>query len=72
MSRALKAKIMVVEDEKTASLDVQKILQNLGHTVTSIAFPGGEALKKLERLEKTSKLKNLKDIVGNKGLAAGL
>jgi PAS domain S-box-containing protein len=65
MSRALKTNVVVVEDEKIASLNVQKILQNWGHTVTSISFPGGEALKKLERLEKISKLKNLKDIVGN-------
>ncbi|NOR21480.1 MAG: response regulator, partial [Candidatus Aminicenantes bacterium] len=54
---------MVVEDEKTAALDIQKILQNLGHTVTSIAFSGEEALKELGRLEK---LKNLKSLDGNK------
>jgi signal transduction histidine kinase len=63
MSRAFKAKIMVVEDEKTAALEIQKILQNLGHTVISIALSGEEALKELERLEK---LKNLKSLDGNK------
>jgi len=63
MSKAFKAKIMVVEDEKIVALDIKKILQNLGHTVTSIAFSGEEALKKLERLEK---LKNLNNIDGNK------
>ena len=63
MSRAFKAKIMVVEDEKTAALDIQNILQNLGHTVTSIALSGGEALKELARLEK---LKNLKSLDGDK------
>lgn len=60
MSKAFKAKIMVVEDEKIATLDIKKILQNLGHTVTSIAFSGEEVLKELE------KLKNLKNIDGNK------
>jgi signal transduction histidine kinase len=59
MSRAFKAKIMIVEDEKTAALDIQKILQNLGHTVTSIALSGEEALKELGRLEKLKDLKNL-------------
>ena len=63
MSRAFKAKIMVVEDEKTAALDIQKILQNLGHTVTSIALSGEEALKELGRLEK---LKDLKSLDGDK------
>nr|NIM59707.1 response regulator [Candidatus Aminicenantes bacterium] len=63
MPRAFKAKIMVVEDEKTQALDIKKILQNLGHTVTSIALSGEEALRKLERLEK---LKNLKSLDGNK------
>jgi signal transduction histidine kinase len=63
MSRAIKAKVMVVEDEKTAALDIQKILQSLGHTVISIALSGEEALRELERLEK---LKNLKILDGNK------
>ncbi len=63
MSKAFKSKIMVVEDEKIAVLDIQNILQNLGHTVTSIAFSGEEALKELERLEK---LKNLKTLDGDK------
>jgi signal transduction histidine kinase len=60
MFRAIKAKIMIVEDEKTAALDIQKILQNLGHAVTPIALSGEEALKELGRLEK------LKHIDGNK------
>jgi len=63
MSRAFKSKIMVVEDEKIAALDIQKILQHLGHTVTPVAFSGEEALKELERLEK---IKNLKGLDGNK------
>jgi len=51
---------MIVEDEKIATLEIQKILQNLGHTVTSIAFSGEEALRELGRLEK------LKEADGNK------
>jgi two-component system sensor histidine kinase UhpB len=66
MPKAFNAKIMVVEDEQSAALDIQKILQNLGHTVTSIAASGEEALRKLERLEKFSKHKSLKNIDGNK------
>ncbi len=63
MSKAFKAKIMVVEDEKTSALNIQKILQDLGHTVTSITFSGEEALKELGRL---GRLKNLKSLDGDK------
>ena len=63
MSKAFKSKIMVVEDEKIAALEIQTILRNLGHTVTSIAFSEEEALKELARLER---LKNLKSLDGDK------
>jgi PAS domain S-box-containing protein len=48
MSKAIKD--TVIEDEMIIALDIQNTLKNLGHSVTSIASTGEEALKKLERL----------------------
>jgi two-component system sensor histidine kinase UhpB len=46
MSKVIKDK--VIEDEMTTALNIQNILEKLGHSVTSIEPSGEEALKKLE------------------------